>query len=227
MWKVILIGAAVAAVVATALGAGLIRATSDPRPAEAQVEQGAAQVDAVIISDDRFQPATIRVEPGATVTWVNQDDEPHNIVAEDGSWESPVLQKGEEFSRTFSEGDSARYICSLHAWMTGVVLVGDEQAPPARSTGSGAQEMQRHMEQMHGPGSIEAMREHMDAVHGEGAFDAMLEQGTHPCGAGGVDAGPGGMMGDRARGGMMGGGMIGSGRGGGMMGPGGGGMMAW
>jgi len=217
MWKVILIGAAVAAVVATALGAGLIRATSDPRPAEAQVEQGAAQVDAVIISDDRFQPATIRVQPGATVTWVNQDDEAHNVVAEDGSWESPVLQKGERFSHTFSEGESARYICSLHPWMTGTVLVGDEQAPPAQSPGIGAQEMQRHMEQMHGTGSIEAMREHMDAMHGEGAFDAMLEQGTYPCGSGGTAVGPGGMMGGSAGGGMMGGGMIGSGRSGGMM----------
>ena len=227
MWKVILIGAAIAAVVATALGAGLIRATSDPRPAEAQAEQGVAQVDTVIISDDRFQPATIRVEPGTTVTWVNQDDEAHNVVAEDGSWESPVLQKGEQFSRTFSQGESVRYICSLHPWMTGVVLVGDEQAPPARSPGIGAQDMQRHMEQMHGTGSIEAMREHMDAVHGEGAFDAMLEQGTHPCGAGGVDGGPGGMMGGSAGGGMMSSGTTQSGRGGGMMGPGGGGMMAW
>jgi plastocyanin len=225
MWKVIFIGVTIAAVVATALGAGLIRATSEPRPAEAQAEQGVAQVDTVIISNDRFQPATIRVEPGTTVTWVNQDDEAHNVVAEDGSWESPVLQKGEEFSHTFSQGESARYICSLHPWMTGVVLVGD-QAAPEPSPGSGSQTMWQHMEQMHGPGSIEAMREHMDAVHGEGAFDAMLEQGTHPCGVDGT-GGASGMMGDRAPDGMMGGGMIGSGRGGGMMGPGGGGMMAW
>ena len=217
MWKVILIGAAIAAVVTTALGAGLIRATSDPRPAEAQAGRAAVAENTVIIRDDRFQPPVIRVEPGATVTWVNRDDEAHNVVAEDGSWESPVLQQGEEFSRTFSEGESARYICSLHPWMTGVVLVGDEQAPPAWSTGGGDQEMRRHMEQMHGPDGIDAMREHMDAVHGEGAFDAMLEQGTHPCDAGGVDSGLGGMMRDRARDGMMGGGMMGSGRGGGMM----------
>jgi plastocyanin len=226
MWKVIFIGVAIGAVVTTALGAGLIRATSDPRPAEAQAERGVGQVDTVVISNDRFQPATIRVEPGTTVTWVNQDDEPHNVVAEDGSWESPVLQKGEEFSHAFSEGGSARYICSLHPWMTGVVLVGD-QAAPAPSPGSASQTMRQHMEQMHGAEGIDAMREHMDAMHGEGAFDAMLEQGTHPCGAGGTAVGPGGMMGGSVGAGMMGSGTTGSGRGGGMMGPGGGGMMGW
>lgn len=226
MWKAILIAAGVAAAVTLTAGAVALGATSGPR-STASPATGAAEPNTVVITDDRFQPPVIRVEPGTTVTWVNQDDEAHNVAAADGSWQSPILQKGEQFTHTFSEGESARYFCTLHPWMTGVVLVGDEQAPPARSPGIGAQDMQRHMEQMHGTGSIEAMREHMDAVHGEGAFDAMLEQGTHPCGAGGVDGGPGGMMGGSAGGGMMSSGTTQSGRGGGMMGPGGGGMMAW
>jgi hypothetical protein len=163
------------------------------------------------------------VAPGTTVTWVNEDDSAHNVVAEDGSWESPILQKGEQFTHTFADGESARYLCTLHPWMTGTVLVGD-QAAPAATPGSGQQNMWQYMQQMHDPEDIEAMRERMDAIHGEGSFDAMLEamQNGQPCPFAGTDgSGPGGMMGGGGPGDGFGGMMSGGGPGdgfGGMMG---------
>jgi len=229
MWKAILIAAGVATALTLSVGAVAIGATSGPRSAASPATGAAAQANTVVIRDDRFQPPVVRVEPGTTVTWVNEDDEAHNVAAEDGSWKSPILQKGEQFTHTFSEGDSARYLCTLHPWMTGTVLVGD-QAAPAATPGSGRQNMWQHMQQMHDPEDIAAMRERMDTIYGEGSFDAMLErmQSGQPCpfaGTGGfggmMGGGPGSMMGGGSPsggfGGMMGGGMMGGGRGG-MMG---------
>ena len=244
MWKAILIAAGVAAAVTLTAGAVALGATSGPR-STASPATGAAEPNTVVITDDRFQPPVIRVEPGTTVTWVNQDDEAHNVAAADGSWQSPILQKGEQFTHTFSEGESARYFCTLHPWMTGVVLVGDQVAPPA-TPGAGQQNtwqnMWQYMQQMHDPEDIQAMRERMDAVFGAGSFDAMLEamQNGQPCPFAGTDSngsggatgggaggyGPGGMMGGSTGGygpgGMMGGSTGGNGPGG-MMGGGTGG----
>ena len=235
MWKTVLIATAIAAVLTTGIGAVALGATSGPSSATSPATDAAAQAGTVVIENDRFQPPVVRVEPGTTVTWVNEDDSAHNVVAKDGSWESPILQKGEQFTHTFSDGESARYLCTLHPWMTGSVLVGDQEAPAA-SPGTGQQNMWQYMQQMHSPEDIEAMRERMDAVHGEGSFDTMLEavQNGQPCpfaGTGG--SGPGGMMGGGTGGGPMGGGssgggfgdMMGGGTGGGMMGGGAGGMM--
>ena len=240
MWKTALIATAVAAVLTTGIGAVAIGATSGPRSAASPATDTAAQANTVTITDNRFQPPVVRVELGTTVTWVNEDDSAHNVVAEDGSWESPILQKGEQFTHTFSEGESARYLCTLHPWMTGTVLVGDQEAPAA-TPGSGRQDMWQYMQQMHSPEDIAAMRERMDAIHGEGSFDAMLErmQSGQPCpfagtdgsglggmmGGGGPGDGTGGMMGGGAGGGMMGGGSTGDGFGGMMGGGSGSGMM--
>jgi plastocyanin len=70
-----------------------------------------------------FGPAAITVAPGTTVTWVNQDDIPHNIVADDRSFKSKVLDTDERFSFTFTKPGEYGYFCGLHPHMTGKVIV--------------------------------------------------------------------------------------------------------
>ena len=74
-----------------------------------------------------FGPAAVRVSSGTTVVWEwNGLGSSHNVVAEDGSFESElVLEKGHTFSQTFEEPDIARYYCTPHRTMgmKGAVVV--------------------------------------------------------------------------------------------------------
>jgi len=82
-----------------------------------------AAAPAVHISNFTFGPALLKVRVGQTVTWTNDDDIPHTIVATDHSFKSKVLDTGERFSFTFTRPGLVTYFCSLHPHMTGKVMV--------------------------------------------------------------------------------------------------------
>jgi plastocyanin len=78
----------------------------------------------VTIDNFAFDAQTITVAPGSTVTWVNQDDAPHTIVADDGkSFRSKPLDTGERYAFTFMSSGTYGYFCSIHPHMTGKVVV--------------------------------------------------------------------------------------------------------
>jgi halocyanin-like protein len=68
------------------------------------------------------------VSPGTTVVWTwTGAGGSHNVVAEDGSFESDlVVAEGHAFSHTFEEPGTVRYVCTPHRalGMKGVVVVG-------------------------------------------------------------------------------------------------------
>lgn len=78
---------------------------------------------AVAIADFKFNPATLTVPVGTTVTWTNQDEEPHTLAAKDGSLHSPGIDTHGTYSFTFNTPGSYDYICSIHPFMTGTVVV--------------------------------------------------------------------------------------------------------
>ena len=78
---------------------------------------------AVRISNFTFGPKAITVKVGQTVTWTNDDDIPHTIVATDKSFRSKVIDTGQSFSFTFTKPGQFAYFCSLHPMMTGKVTV--------------------------------------------------------------------------------------------------------
>lgn len=78
----------------------------------------------VHISNFTFAAPAIAVKRGTTVTWVNDDDIPHTVVAADKSFKSKVLDTGDTFSFTFAKAGQIGYFCSLHPHMTGKVMVG-------------------------------------------------------------------------------------------------------
>jgi amicyanin len=84
---------------------------------------GAPSAAVVRIANFTFQQPTIVVKPGSTVTWVNDDDIPHTVTADDKSFKSKVLDSGERFSFTFAHAGEFGYFCSLHPHMTGKVVV--------------------------------------------------------------------------------------------------------
>ena len=78
---------------------------------------------AVSISDFKFNPAALTVPVGTTVTWTNQDEEPHTIAATDGSFHSPGIDTHGSYSFTFTTPGSFDYICSIHPFMIATVVV--------------------------------------------------------------------------------------------------------
>jgi plastocyanin len=78
----------------------------------------------VKIDNFAFDAQTVTVAPGSTVTWVNRDEEPHTVVADDGkSFRSKTLDTGDSFSFTFMSAGTFGYFCSVHPHMTGKVVV--------------------------------------------------------------------------------------------------------
>lgn len=77
----------------------------------------------VMIANFAFSPQTITVSAGDTVTWTNTDQAAHTVTANDGSFDSGLLSQGQSFSQTFSSPGTYSYICSIHPFMTGTVVV--------------------------------------------------------------------------------------------------------
>ncbi|MGD8684112.1 MAG: cupredoxin domain-containing protein [Chloroflexota bacterium] len=84
---------------------------------------------AVSIVDLTFEPATIEVDAGASVTWTNEDSVPHTVTARTDDFNSGVMQEGGTFTHTFDEPGAFDYFCAIHPSMTGTVVVRDPVAP--------------------------------------------------------------------------------------------------
>lgn len=77
----------------------------------------------IVIANFSFEPATLTVKAGTTVTWVNHDDEPHTATATDKRFNSKTLDTGDRFSQEFSAPGVYNYYCALHPKMTGKIIV--------------------------------------------------------------------------------------------------------
>ena len=76
------------------------------------------------IDNFSFAPAILTVPAGTTVTWVNHDDVPHNIVSSEGkTLKSPVMDTDGKFSYTFATAGTYPYYCGIHPKMRGKVVV--------------------------------------------------------------------------------------------------------
>jgi plastocyanin len=83
----------------------------------------AAPPGQVLISNYAFDPPTLTVKPGATVTWVNKDDEIHTVTSADGKFSSPALDTDDSFSFHFDAPGTYVYHCAIHTHMTGTIVV--------------------------------------------------------------------------------------------------------
>jgi plastocyanin len=70
-----------------------------------------------------FNPATVTIKVGETVTWENQDGANHNVIADDGSFKSADFGQGKTFSFTFTKAGTYTYSCHIHPNMKGTVIV--------------------------------------------------------------------------------------------------------
>ena len=107
------------ALVAGALGAATAVALA------AVVLPGWAQTAPTAISIDNFtfNPATVTVKAGTTVTWSNKDDIPHGIAAVNKSFKSKAMDTDDAYSFTFTTPGTYDYFCYIHPHMTGKIVV--------------------------------------------------------------------------------------------------------
>jgi plastocyanin len=85
---------------------------------------GESAGNAVTIQGRAFQPARLTVPVGTTVTWTNQDSEPHTATSEDGStFDSGSMSNGQTFEHTFTTAGEYAYVCEFHSDMTATIVV--------------------------------------------------------------------------------------------------------
>lgn len=78
----------------------------------------------VAIFNYKFDPETVTVPVGTTVTWTNKDEIPHTVASTDNSFKgSGGLDTGDSYSYTFTKPGTYSYYCTLHPFMKGTVVV--------------------------------------------------------------------------------------------------------
>jgi len=90
---------------------------------EDETRTAAEGARAIAIDNFSYAPHETVVPIGATVTWTNKDDVPHNVVATKRQFRSPVIDTDEQFSHVFDKAGTHEYYCSLHPQMTGQIVV--------------------------------------------------------------------------------------------------------
>ena len=116
----------------------MVAAVASPPPAAASgpvpfasVAISHAHAAVVHIRNFAFVPKTVTLAVGSTLTIVNDDSEAHTATALDKSFDSAGLDTNDSWSHVFSTPGTHPYVCDLHPYMKGVIIV-----RPASSKGS-------------------------------------------------------------------------------------------
>ncbi len=101
---------------------GLAACADGPGPNEM-----ATPADAIVVADDNtFEPETLTIAAGTEVTFLNEDDIRHGVVADDGDTPNRLLDAdGGLIVTVFNEPGVTTYHCNIHPEMTGTIEVLD------------------------------------------------------------------------------------------------------
>jgi plastocyanin len=104
-----------------ACAAPLATATPTMGATSGATPTAAAAGDQVSISGFAFDPGTLNVAVGTTVTWTNNDAAAHTVVFAD--FQSGSMAKGDTYQHKFDTAGTYAYVCGVHASMKGTVIV--------------------------------------------------------------------------------------------------------
>jgi plastocyanin len=117
---VALIGFVIGALVAGAIGAGVILRNLAAGRADIEIVPG-AQSAAMAFAPQSF-PVSMSI--GGTVTWINKDTMSHTVTSNvTGQFDSPLLSTGATYRHTFTSAGRFYYHCTPHPQMWGVIVV--------------------------------------------------------------------------------------------------------
>jgi plastocyanin len=93
-----------------------------PVATEAPVVSGTTAT--VNIANFAFDPPTLTIKEGTTVTWTNTDSTIHTVTSDTGLFDSGDMAQGATFSFTFTTAGTYVYHClPHHAKMEGTIIV--------------------------------------------------------------------------------------------------------
>lgn len=73
------------------------------------------QTTDVTMVDTQFDPRNIHVDPGATVTWENEDSEAHTVSSASDNWSKDTeVGGGEQTTHSFEQDDVYHVFCRFH-----------------------------------------------------------------------------------------------------------------
>ena len=70
-----------------------------------------------------YEPATLEVAVGTTVTWTNDDGVPHTATSADGAFDTNTIAAGTTGEVTFDTAGTFDYVCAFHPGMVGTIVV--------------------------------------------------------------------------------------------------------
>jgi plastocyanin len=70
-----------------------------------------------------YEPATVEVPVGSTVTWTNDDRVPHTATGADGAFDTTTIDPGATSEITFDTPGTFDYVCAFHPGMAGTIVV--------------------------------------------------------------------------------------------------------
>ena len=97
---------------------------SDAPAADSPAAAGASAT--VVIKDVKFVTTEVRVTTNGTVTFDNQDTQPHTATADPGApgaFDTDSIAAGARSPITFAKAGTYTYHCSFHPFMTAKVIV--------------------------------------------------------------------------------------------------------
>jgi plastocyanin len=130
--RVVVIGTCLVALAACGSTAATGPATqpTDSMPGMSMTPSSAAAAapvatDQVAIKDFAFAPGAVTVKVGTTVTWTNNDQDPHTVTSTGtgGPLKSATMQNGDKYTFTFTTAGTFEYLCTIHPFMTATVTV--------------------------------------------------------------------------------------------------------
>ena len=97
---------------------------SSSTPASTSTPAAASGGVAITMKNIAFAPTSVTVKAGQTVTWTNEDDVAHNVIADSGaSFKSDLLNKGGTFTFTPKKAGTIEYECTIHPGMKATLNV--------------------------------------------------------------------------------------------------------
>ncbi|MGO1538709.1 MAG: cupredoxin domain-containing protein [Leucobacter sp.] len=104
---------------------GLVLGLAGCSPAKPDTVPSADDASAavtVLAYDNAYEPAEVEIQVGEAVKWEFTGNMKHDVVAEDGSFVSELVDEG-TYTVVFDEPGEYAYDCSVHPEMRGVVRV--------------------------------------------------------------------------------------------------------
>jgi plastocyanin len=77
----------------------------------------------VHVKNFSFDPQKLTVRAGTKVTWEFDDSAQHTVTASNNAFKSGDLSSGATYSTVFNTAGTYSYLCSIHQYMTGTVIV--------------------------------------------------------------------------------------------------------